>query len=188
MRNLVPTDESCEVTTPFCSGSVRTVRYKPWLNEDDADSVLFVSTHGYGKRDRASRNVASAPWFYPGSGETVVPGDGTGAASATAAGPATDGDVVTSSLAPSDATSTDPPAAAAVAAGDDGDGADGATENAYKAVLNVGLELPPNDATPGTSRVTFRDAYRNVILPKLIEVITQRPYRYMYGTRHATPR
>ena len=139
-------------------------------------------------RDRASRNVASAPWFYPGSGETVVPGDGTGAASATAAGPATDGDMVTSSLAPSDATSTDPPAAAAVAAGDDGDGADGATENAYKAVLNVGLELPPNDATPGTSRVTFRDAYRNVILPKLIEVITQRPYRYMYGTRHATPR
>ena len=70
MRNLVPGMEQVELSTPFCSGSVSAMRFKPWLNEDDPASVLFISSHGFGKKSRISKDEPSGPWFYPGSGAT----------------------------------------------------------------------------------------------------------------------
>ncbi|CAN0465374.1 unnamed protein product, partial [Hapterophycus canaliculatus] len=41
--------------------------YNPWLNSEDPDKCLFVSVHGYGKKDREF----PGGWFYPGSGATT---------------------------------------------------------------------------------------------------------------------
>ena len=40
---------------------------------------------------------------------------------------------------------------------------------ASRMVCNVGLERPSLDAVPGTARNAFRNAYRDVILPRLVE-------------------
>ena len=76
------------------------MHYRPWLDEDDGDNVLFVSTHGYGARDTSitGRIPEHAPRFYPGSGsccgwdpsgvESVV----TSAAVVTVAAPDTNAD------------------------------------------------------------------------------------------------
>lgn len=49
---------------------VTKVHYKPWLNGEDAEKCLFVSVHGYGKKERRYQNMQGG-WFYPGSGETT---------------------------------------------------------------------------------------------------------------------
>lgn len=51
VRGLVPGVEEAEIQLPFCSGKFQRVRYSPWLNEEDARDCLFVSVHGYGKKD-----------------------------------------------------------------------------------------------------------------------------------------
>lgn len=42
--------------------------YSPWLNPEDPEKCLFVSVHGYGKKERG---YSATGWFYPGSGETT---------------------------------------------------------------------------------------------------------------------
>ena len=137
MRNLVPGMEQVELSTPFCSGSVSAMRFKPWLNEDDPASVLFISSHGFGKKSRVSKDEASGPWFYPGSGATA---DHLANEKAAVAG--------------ADAEAAAPPAS---------------DDAASRMVCNVGLERPSLDAVPGTARNAFRNAYRDVILPRLVE-------------------
>lgn len=46
------------------------MNYKPWRNREDVEKVLFVSVHGYGKKERRYQNIPGG-WFYPGSGETT---------------------------------------------------------------------------------------------------------------------
>jgi acetoin utilization deacetylase AcuC-like enzyme/ankyrin repeat protein len=52
VENLVPITLKTEIKTPFCTGSLNSTSYAPWLGEDDAKHVLFVSVHGYGKKVR----------------------------------------------------------------------------------------------------------------------------------------
>ena len=129
--------EQVELSTPFCSGSVSAMRFKPWLIEDDPASVLFISSHGFGKKSRVSKDEASGPWFYPGSGATA---DHLANEKAAVAG--------------ADAEAAAPPAS---------------DDAASRMVCNVGLERPSLDAVPGTARNAFRNAYRDVILPRLVE-------------------
>jgi hypothetical protein len=72
VRSLIPSVEEAPLNMPFCSGVLRRLRYSPWLNEHDAESALFVSVHGYGKKDHAYQHVPGG-WFYPGSGRTTLP-------------------------------------------------------------------------------------------------------------------
>lgn len=46
------------------------MHYNPWLNAEDPEKCLFVSVHGYGKKERHFNGLAGG-WFYPGSGETT---------------------------------------------------------------------------------------------------------------------
>jgi hypothetical protein len=72
VRSLIPSVEEAPLNMPFCSGVLRRLRYSPWLNEHDAECALFVSVHGYGKKDHAYQHVPGG-WFYPGSGRTTLP-------------------------------------------------------------------------------------------------------------------
>ncbi|CAM9716570.1 unnamed protein product [Choristocarpus tenellus] len=69
VRSLVPSEEKAIVTTPFCSGTLQQVRYNPWLNEEDPSKCMFVSVHGYGKKDKEFLNLPGG-WFYPGNGDS----------------------------------------------------------------------------------------------------------------------
>jgi hypothetical protein len=75
VRNLVPTVEQVGLQTPFFTATAKHDKYQPWLSDDDVDHVLFVSTHGYGRKEAD----AGKPWFYPGTGATcgcVAPPEG----------------------------------------------------------------------------------------------------------------
>lgn len=65
MENLAPHKEEVRLAGPehfpWGEATFRATKYKPWLNERDAEEVLFVSVHGYGGRDLAGRGA-----FYPG--------------------------------------------------------------------------------------------------------------------------
>lgn len=50
IRQLVPTIETAVIRTPFADGQFQMPRYRPWLDETDANDVFFASTHGYGPR------------------------------------------------------------------------------------------------------------------------------------------
>ena len=67
IRNLVPTQEEHVLQVCPCTASFKTDKYRPWLNEEDADNV-FVSTHGFGRKATEGSSTAPQPWFYPGSG------------------------------------------------------------------------------------------------------------------------
>ena len=58
------------MTTPPSPVPSQQEVYNPWLNPEDPDKCLFVSVHGYGKKER-SYVEAPGGWFYPGSGETT---------------------------------------------------------------------------------------------------------------------
>ena len=66
VRNLVPSVEEVGLSTPFFTATAKHDKYQPWLNDDDANHVLFVSTHGYGRKE----TDVGKPWFYPGTGIT----------------------------------------------------------------------------------------------------------------------
>ncbi|CAN0326897.1 unnamed protein product, partial [Discosporangium mesarthrocarpum] len=68
VRSLIPSHEMHKFETEaFDTGILNQIRYLPWLNEEDPSKVLFVSVHGYGKKDRELLDVPGG-WFYPGSG------------------------------------------------------------------------------------------------------------------------
>jgi acetoin utilization deacetylase AcuC-like enzyme len=63
IRNLKPHVEESRLSDDFTESiTIRRNCFKPWLDWDDADQVLFASVHGF--RDQ------QGPWFYPGSGKT----------------------------------------------------------------------------------------------------------------------
>lgn len=71
VRSLYPTEIVETVPLHFGNGAFSTMVYRPWLDQEDGNDVLFVSSHGYGKRDPTA--AADAPfvgWFYPGSGKS----------------------------------------------------------------------------------------------------------------------
>lgn len=118
-------------------------RYKPWLNESDSECVLFVSTHGYGRKETDKQQ----PWFYPGTGancgcgeDDVMPeggGGGGGMKQSFFGAGAFDASQVKEAL-------------------------PGAPK-----VINIGLGLGGADAPPGASRLEWRDAYRRHIFPRV---------------------
>lgn len=87
MRYLRPRTEDVPFSNVYHEGSVRVEKYKPWLNERDAENVFFASVHGYGARENPTRDTNGlntddrrsnqddttnhGPWFYPGSGSTT---------------------------------------------------------------------------------------------------------------------
>ena len=138
VRNLVPTTEEFPLSTPFSDVVVKAERYRPWLGEDDVDNVLFVSTHGYGRKMEAAQ---PGPMFYPGTGCTAI-------CDVAGCPPKPFANLFGGLSAP--------PSAPAAAAGE-------------SKIINFGFALLSPDATPGTARLEWRDAYRRTILPKLAE-------------------
>lgn len=67
IRLLRPSVDQLPFSTPYCQGLVEAEKYKPWLNEQDAENVLFASVHGYGKKDPAREFEPEVQdlWFYP---------------------------------------------------------------------------------------------------------------------------
>ncbi len=51
MRALYPAEVVEPLSLPFAAGALSTMVYRPWLGQRDGDDVLFVSTHGYGRRE-----------------------------------------------------------------------------------------------------------------------------------------
>ena len=51
MKYVCPRVENVPFSNAFHQGSVQVEKYKPWLNEKDADEIFFSSVHGYGARD-----------------------------------------------------------------------------------------------------------------------------------------
>uniref|UniRef100_A0A7S2DAK1 Histone deacetylase domain-containing protein n=1 Tax=Octactis speculum TaxID=3111310 RepID=A0A7S2DAK1_9STRA len=69
VRGLVPSTEEFKLQTPDLSDLVvKREHYRPWLGQEDPDNVLFVSTHGYGKK----QDIIPPAWFYPSSGCTMT--------------------------------------------------------------------------------------------------------------------
>jgi acetoin utilization deacetylase AcuC-like enzyme/ankyrin repeat protein len=69
LRNLVPHEVSETIALPFARAAVSMMSYKPWLDGDDGNRVLFISSHGYGsKRDEDGKPIGT---FYPGSGAST---------------------------------------------------------------------------------------------------------------------
>ena len=139
INGLRPMEETFSLTTPFSEHTMKTQRFNPFLGDEDTENVLFVSTHGFGKKDDGPK----AQWFYPGSGCTALcqvsrPCHGPFAIQA-----------VASYQAPEEVE-------APRSAGD-------------PQILNVGFQLPAPDDLPGTSRLQWRDAYRKVLCPKLMD-------------------
>jgi hypothetical protein len=66
IENLAPHKEEVRLSGPdhfpWGEASFTATKYKPWLNERDAEEVLFVSVHGFG-----GRNLAGQGAFYPGA-------------------------------------------------------------------------------------------------------------------------
>ena len=155
IRNLVPTQEEHGVASlPFCTASFKTDKYRPWLNEEDADNVFFVSTHGFGRKATEGSSTAPQPWFYPGSGPSCdcgnvrPPGGEEGGAfsSSSAAKPLVGFALVGGAF-------------SAAAVPDEVPG--------EPKVMNIGLGLLGKDAVPGQARLQWRDAYRRTILPRI---------------------
>ena len=73
VRWLRPGVDHAELTRNDVFGAVTMPRYKPWLNDEDTDNVLFVSVHGYGPREKGLEHLFPYAAFYPGSGKTQYP-------------------------------------------------------------------------------------------------------------------
>jgi len=51
IRGLYPSEVVETVPLQFATGAFSTMVYRPWLDASDGADVMFVSSHGYGKRD-----------------------------------------------------------------------------------------------------------------------------------------
>jgi acetoin utilization deacetylase AcuC-like enzyme len=173
IENLVPVTLESYIKTPFCTGSLTSTSYAPWVGEDDPKNVLFVSVHGYGKKDPDYDHVPQAPWFYPGSGKTGCSGECCGDEEAkssllgkeAAAAAAADID----GMDVEEGGDDDAPSAAQEP---DHDGhsehdcvAKDESDKGKPQVLNIGLPWKPAAA----ARRQWRDAYRDHVFPRLME-------------------
>ena len=148
VRQLTPINEQSVVRTPFAVASFHSSSYKPWLDENDVNDVFFASTHGYGPRDRElNPGMVQGGWFYPASGETYK--------SKSLASPS---DVETPNLSEFLLSQT------WSRLGDE-------YRNNCCKIIDIGLSLPDKDDAYHHSlqRCKLRDAYRNNILPALLE-------------------
>ena len=152
VRGLVPRREESVVRTPFAEGRLHTLTWKPWLDESDPQCVLFVSSHGYGKKSEDIDEAAPGGWFYPGSGRTCMP----------------------KGLEEGDVAAGTAPQGEGEGEGEGEDAGTGGYNSGYETgteedsrVLDVGLRLATREVS-GTSRSRFRDAYRKVILPRIV--------------------
>jgi len=68
VKNLVPSSIMHDMALPFANIMVGTDSYKPWVDGQDGENTMFVSSHGFGKRDPRHTGVPQAAWFYSGSG------------------------------------------------------------------------------------------------------------------------
>lgn len=75
IRYLRPQVEKTEVLNTSCFGTFHQPVYKPWLDENDASNVMFVSVHGFGAREKGLEHLLPRAAFYPGTGATVIPDD-----------------------------------------------------------------------------------------------------------------
>ncbi|KAL3827158.1 hypothetical protein ACHAXA_006713 [Cyclostephanos tholiformis] len=148
VRQLTPNVEHAIIRTPFAVGGVQTSTYKPWLNENDVNDVFFASTHGYGPRDNTVPHGAiQGGWFYPASGKTFK--------SKSLTDPQ---DIETPNLSDFLLSQT------WARLGED-------YRNNCCKIIDIGLGLPVKDDTynHGLQRLELRDAYRNSIIPSLME-------------------
>ena len=68
VKNLVPSSVMHDMALPFANLMVGTDSYKPWVDGSDGENTMFVSSHGFGKRDPRHTGIPQAAWFYSGSG------------------------------------------------------------------------------------------------------------------------
>jgi acetoin utilization deacetylase AcuC-like enzyme len=73
IRWLTPGNDELEILNSNFFGSLQQPRYKPWLDENDHNNVLFVSVHGYGPREKGLEEMMPQAAFYPGTGRTSLP-------------------------------------------------------------------------------------------------------------------
>ncbi|KAL3787607.1 hypothetical protein ACHAW5_005995 [Stephanodiscus triporus] len=148
VRQLTPNIEHAIIRTPFAVGGLQTSTYKPWLDEHDVNDVFFASTHGYGPRDnKIPLGSIQGGWFYPASGKTYK--------SKSLTDPQ---DLETPNLSDFLMSQT------WTKLGDD-------YRNNCCKIIDIGLSLPVKDDTynHGLQRLELRDAYRNNIIPSLME-------------------
>lgn len=144
IKQLVPGIEMGTIRTPFAHGALQTSRYRPWLDEEDVNNVFFASTHGYALAMQEETGRAGG-WFYPASGATFV--------SEAVRNP---NGVERPSLSSFLLTQT------WTRVGSD------LLNNSCK-IIDIGLQLADESEIPGMQRLDLRDAYRNTILPYLVE-------------------
>jgi acetoin utilization deacetylase AcuC-like enzyme/ankyrin repeat protein len=148
VRQLTPNIEHAIIRTPFAVGGIQTSTYKPWLDESDVNEVFFASTHGYGPRDsKVPLGGIPGGWFYPASGKTYKSKSLTDSQ-----------DLETPNLSDFLMSQT------WARLGED-------YRNNCCKIIDIGLSLPAKDDTynHGLQRLELRDAYRNSIIPALME-------------------
>eukprot|EP01138_Halocafeteria_seosinensis_P012190 gb/GECG01012458.1/.p1 GENE.gb/GECG01012458.1/~~gb/GECG01012458.1/.p1 ORF type:complete len:801 (+),score=102.21 gb/GECG01012458.1/:1-2403(+) len=69
VENLVPTVRITVNEIPGGELHSKTSSYKPWLDENDGENVLFLSSHGFGPREPGMSSAPHVPFFYSGSGQ-----------------------------------------------------------------------------------------------------------------------
>ncbi len=146
VRQLIPGVDKSVIRTPFAVGELVSTRYRPWLDETDAQNVFFASTHGYGPRGSETGELPHQPgWFYPGSGKSHT--------SDALANPAVVESPNVSDFLLSQTWSRM---------------SEESRLNCCK-IIDCGLSLPARDDIPGMQRLKLRDTYRKTVLPHLRE-------------------
>ena len=158
VRNLVPTEEKGTVNLPFVQGELKTVHYRPWLDETDIDNVLFASVHGFGCRDR-NMGILSG-WFYPASGCT-------GVSDKINRDPRIRQNAINVSSMSAEEYIQSQTWINLNSCSFNNDDLSG-DKNCCK-IINCGLSLPPSNYPQGLQRVETRDAWRKTVFPQLDE-------------------
>lgn len=73
VRWLHPGTDEVFIENDLTFGTLKSSRYKPWFDSNDAENVLFVSVHGYGPRQKGLEQFMPQAMFYPGTGATTFP-------------------------------------------------------------------------------------------------------------------
>eukprot|EP00612_Vaucheria_litorea_P005900 CAMPEP_0171459748 /NCGR_PEP_ID=MMETSP0945-20130129/4901_1 /TAXON_ID=109269 /ORGANISM="Vaucheria litorea, Strain CCMP2940" /LENGTH=606 /DNA_ID=CAMNT_0011985815 /DNA_START=371 /DNA_END=2191 /DNA_ORIENTATION=+ len=150
VRSLIPTEIVSEFSTPMCTGTLRQTEGRPWLSEDDADNCFYLSVHGYGKKDPIQ---GPNGWFYPGSGATSA--DLNAFLSSSCGHGENFSDLDKSIGAPS------------AMSAEITKGCEKSEKSSGKKslILNMGYR----QTNPDEGRLKWREVYRNMIFPSLIE-------------------